>query len=42
VSIIGTAVTPARRKYAGHTLAAMLPDAWVQTSVGTTYTLSAA
>jgi 7,8-dihydropterin-6-yl-methyl-4-(beta-D-ribofuranosyl)aminobenzene 5'-phosphate synthase len=27
---------------AQHTLAAMLPDAWVQTSVGTTYTLSAA
>jgi 7,8-dihydropterin-6-yl-methyl-4-(beta-D-ribofuranosyl)aminobenzene 5'-phosphate synthase len=27
---------------AQHTLAAALPDAWVQTSVGTTYTLSAA
>lgn len=27
---------------AQHTLAATLPDAWVQTSVGTTYTLSAA
>jgi 7,8-dihydropterin-6-yl-methyl-4-(beta-D-ribofuranosyl)aminobenzene 5'-phosphate synthase len=27
---------------AQHTLAAVLPDAWVQTSVGTTYTLSAA
>jgi len=27
---------------AQHTLAAMLPDAWVQASVGTTYTLSAA
>ena len=27
---------------AQHTLATMLPDAWVQTSVGTTYTLSAA
>ena len=27
---------------AQHTLAAMLPGAWVQTSVGTTYTLSAA
>src|ERR1700690_3620959 len=27
---------------AQHTLAAMLPDAWVRTSVGTTYTLSAA
>ncbi|MER6504930.1 hypothetical protein ABT218_37970 [Streptomyces sp. NPDC001455] len=26
---------------AQHTLAAALPDAWVQTSVGTTYTLSA-
>ena len=26
---------------AQHTLAASLPDAWVQTSVGTTYTLSA-
>ncbi|MFI1617931.1 hypothetical protein ACH4VT_13345 [Streptomyces lydicus] len=23
-----------------HTLAAALPDAWVQTSVGTTYTLA--
>ena len=27
---------------AQHTLAARLPDAWVQSSVGTTYTLSAA
>jgi len=27
---------------AQHTLAAALPDAWVQSSVGTTYTLSAA
>jgi metal-dependent hydrolase (beta-lactamase superfamily II) len=26
---------------AQHALAAMLPDAWVQSSVGTTYTLSA-
>ncbi|MFD8723044.1 hypothetical protein ACFV2H_35030 [Streptomyces sp. NPDC059629] len=25
---------------AQHTLAAALPDAWVQTSIGTTYTLS--